>query len=99
MHTAIQKVSPIGSLLWGQGSYLGAGLSLYPVALKNNEIVVGWTNYQVFNYQKISASGVVTWQNPKELKGNSVSKAVSRPQLLADSKGEFSIVYQQVSSF
>lgn len=99
MHAAIQKVSPSGTLLWGQGIDLGAGLSPYPVALKNNEIVVGWTNDKVINFQKISETGVVAWQDPKEIKGNPVSKAVSRPQLLSDSKGGFCIVYQQVSSF
>ena len=99
MHAALQKVSNAGQILWGNGIDLGAGLSPYPVALSNNDIAVAWTNNSVINYQKISAVGVVAWSPVKELKGNPVSKAVSRAQLVAHSNGTFGMVYQQVASF
>lgn len=99
MHAAIQKVSISGQLLWGNGIDLGSGLAPYPVVLSTNEIAVAWTNNSLVNYQKISATGVVAWSTVKELKGNPVSKAVSRPQLVAHSNGTFGMVYQQVASF
>lgn len=98
MHAIIQKINQSGQLLWGDGIDLGEGLSPYPVALSTGEVAVAWNNNDVINYQKISSGGVVAWATPKVIEGNPSNKAVSRGQLIAQSNGGFSVVFQQTNT-
>lgn len=91
----IQKINTAGKLKWNNGVDLGPGLAPYPVALTTNDIAVAWSNNNKIDYQKISSSGVVAWSAYKEFSESSVS----RPQLLADTKGDFSMVYQKLVYF
>lgn len=90
----MQKVSTSGQLLWGNsGVDLGAGLSPYPATLSTNEIAVAWNGTGVISYQKVSAAGVAAWSPAKTFTGNS-GHIVSRAQVVANTNGNFSMVYQ-----
>ena len=90
----MQKVGLSGQLLWGSsGIDLGAGLSPYPATLSTNEIAVAWNNNGKINYQKVSTTGVAAWPSPKIFGGNS-THIVSRAQVVANTNGKFSMVYQ-----
>ena len=91
----MQKVSLAGQLIWGnKGVDLGAGLAPYPVALSTNEIAVAWNdNSGRIAYQKVSAAGVAAWSPAKTFTSNS-GHIVSRAQVVANTNGKFSMVYQ-----
>ena len=91
----IQKINTAGKLLWNNGVQLGVGLSPYPVTLANNKIAVAWNNNNKIDYQILSASGVSQWTTYKEFSAS----GVSRPQLLANTNGDFSMVYQSLVYF
>lgn len=88
----IQKINTAGKLLWGAD--LGPGLSPYPVALTTGEVAVAWNNNGKIDYQKLSPSGIAEWQPYKEFVGTN-NHGVSRGQLVANTNGGFSIVYQE----
>ncbi|HEY2727391.1 MAG TPA: hypothetical protein VGI61_09480, partial [Parafilimonas sp.] len=91
----MQKVSISGELYYGaDGLDLGPGLSPYPVTLSTGEIAVAWNdNNGRINYQKISQTGIPAWPSPKIFTGNS-GHIVSRAQVVANTNGKFSMVYQ-----
>jgi hypothetical protein len=92
-----QKVNTAGQLLWGSGVDLGAGLSPYPAALSTNEIAIAWNdNNGKIDYQKISSAGAAAWASPKIF---SSTHSVTRAQVLANTNGNFSMVYQDQFSF
>ncbi len=91
----IQKINTAGKRLWDGGVKLGAGLSPYPVTLATNKIAVAWNNNNKIDYQIINPSGTTAWATYKEYAAN----GVSRPQLLANTNGGFSMVYQSLVYF
>ncbi len=91
----IQKINTAGKRLWDDGIKLGAGLSPYPITLATNKIAVAWNNNNKIDYQILNASGVPAWLTYKEFPNNSVS----RPQLVANTNGGFSMVYQSLVAF
>ena len=95
--TVIYKVSPAGALLWGTaGIVLGPGLSPYPVALSNNDVVVAWNNNNNrISLQKISAAGVAAWTTPIEIFPPISGRSISRAQLVAHTGSTFGMLFQQ----
>ncbi len=91
----IQKINTAGKRLWDGGVKLGTGLSPYPVTLATNKIAVAWNNNNKIDYQIINPSGTTAWATYKEYAAN----GVSRPQLLANTNGGFSMVYQSLVYF
>lgn len=90
----MQRINTEGQLLWGTGVDLGPGLSPYPAALTTNEIAVAWNNNGKVDFQKVSALGMSAWVPYKELSGINNAQ-VSRAQVIANTEGRFSMVYQQ----
>ena len=95
--TVIHKISPAGVLLWGAtGVVLGAGLSPYPVALTNNDVMVAWNNNNNrISLQKISAAGVAAFGTPIEILPPTAGRAISRCQLVAHMANTFGMIFQQ----
>lgn len=93
-----QKINVSGQLLWGTGVDLGPGLSPYAAALTTNEIVFAWNDNGKIDYQKLSFMGAETWGAYKVFTGNT-NHSVSRAQLIANTNGNFSMVYQDQVSF
>jgi len=64
MQAVVYKISEAGVQLWAStGIVLGGGLSPYPAALSNGEVIVVWneTVSNTLNLQKITTSGTLAW--------------------------------------
>jgi hypothetical protein len=92
----VYKLSQSGTQLWGaDGIVLGQGLAPYPAALSNGEVVIAWneSTSNTLKLQKITTSGTKAWATPISiLVGTSKT---TRGQVIANTGGKFSVVYQK----
>jgi hypothetical protein len=92
----VYKISQSGTQLWGaDGIVLGQGLAPYPAALSNGEVVIAWneSTSNTLKLQKITTSGTKAWATPISiLVGTSKT---TRGQVIANTGGKFSVVYQK----
>jgi hypothetical protein len=95
----VYKVSETGDELWGaNGIVLGEGLAPYPATLSNGEVVIAW-NESISNtlkLQKITTSGTPAWTAPISIMVG--SSKTSRGQIVANTAGKFTVVYQKKGS-
>jgi hypothetical protein len=92
----LYKINQSGTKLWGtNGIVLGGGLAPYPAVLSNGETVVAWneTASNTLNIQKISTSGTIVWSTPISVLVGST--ATTRGQVIGNTNGKFSMVYQK----
>lgn len=90
------KVGLDGSLLWGtDGIVLGNGLSPYPAALSNGEVVIAWneTASNTLNIHKVTTAGTLAWAIPVVVKVGTA--LTTRGQLIANSAGTYTMVFQR----
>jgi hypothetical protein len=93
--TVLCKVNMDGSLPWGDGVVLGAGLAPYPALLTTGELSVAWINWNTntLNMQKISPSGTPVWASPVIVKVGTTN--TTRGQIVANPGGYFTMVFQK----
>ena len=90
----LYKISEAGTQLWGStGIVIGPGLSPYPAALSNGEVVVAWIGNTTLQLQKVTTSGTLAWSTPISIMVG--SSATTRGQVIANTAGKFSMVYQK----
>jgi hypothetical protein len=90
------KISEAGTQQWGAtGIVLGLGLSPYPAVLSTGETVVAWNeaSSNTLYLQKISTSGTIVWSTPVQILVGSTT--TTRGQVIANTSGKFSVVYQK----
>lgn len=95
----VYKISETGTQLWGSdGIVLGQGLAPYPATLSNGEVVIAWneTTSNTLKLQKITTSGTTAWTTPISIMVGST--ATSRGQVIANTAGKFTVVYQKKGS-
>ncbi|MGA2822768.1 MAG: Ig-like domain-containing protein [Bacteroidales bacterium] len=95
----VYKISETGTELWGSdGIVLGQGLAPYPATLSNGEVVVCWneTTSNTLKLQKITTSGTTAWTTPISIMVGSTT--TSRGQVIANTAGKFTVVYQKKGS-
>lgn len=99
MQTVLYKISQAGAHLWGSsGIVLGPGLAPYPATLTTGEVVVSWDgdNGNTLNLQKITTGGTLAWATPITITVS--GGATTRGQLIANTAGKFTMVYQKRGS-
>lgn len=97
------KINSAGQSLWettpgtGDGVLLGTGLSPYPCQLADGDYIFAWNNTtnNRINYNKVSSGGALPWATPKEVLPPTTGRTISRPQLVAHTSGNWSMVFQQ----
>lgn len=92
----LYKISQQGEHLWtSAGVKPGTGLAPYPALLSTGEIVVSWlsTTSNTLDYQKISPSGTLVWENPYSITIG--TSKTTRGQIVGNLDGKFTIVYQK----
>ena len=97
LSSVVTKVNTDGSLPWGNGTVLGAGLAPYPAVTKTNEVFVAWNNDSpsTLYIQKVSSAGAIMWGSPV---GVTVGTSnTTRGQIAANSNGDFTMVFQKRS--
>lgn len=96
MQAVVYKISESGVQLWNStGVILGAGLSPYPTVLSTGETVVAWneSTSNTLKIQKISNGGALVWATPISVVVG--SSKTTRGQLIANSNGKFTNVFQK----
>jgi hypothetical protein len=94
----LYKISEAGTQLWGStGVVIGPGLSPYPAVLSTGEVVVAWIGNTTLQLQKVTASGTLAWSTPISIMVG--SSATTRGQVIANTAGKFSMVYQKGSMY
>jgi hypothetical protein len=99
MKALLFKIAETGDQLWGSGGIvLGGGLAPNPAVLSNQEVVVSWDADagSTLNLQKITTSGAIAWTTPKQIKVG--SSATTRGQIVPNTDGKFTVVYQKRAS-
>jgi len=97
MMAVVYKIAQDGTKLWGDdGIDLGLGLAPYPAALSNGEVVVAWIDgsTNTLSLQKITTGGTTAWATPISITVSSSS--TSRGQVIANTAGKFTVVYQKL---
>jgi len=95
----VYKISETGTQLWGSdGIVLGQGLAPYPATLSNGEVVICWNDMtsNTLELQKITTSGTTAWTTPIPIMVGSTT--TSRGQVIANTAGKFTVVYQKKGS-
>jgi hypothetical protein len=95
----VYEISETGTQLWGSdGIVLGQGLAPYPATLSNGEVVICWneTTSNTLKLQKITTSGTTAWTTPIPITVGSTN--TSRGQVIANTAGKFTVVYQKRGS-
>jgi len=91
------KISEAGTQLWGStGVILGAGLSPYPAVLSTGEVVAAWIGNTTLEIQKVTTSGTLAWSSPITVMVGSSN--TTRGQLIANTSGKFTMVYQKLGA-
>ncbi len=93
----MHKISQTGTQLWGaDGIVLGQGLAPYPATISNGEVVVAWneSTSNTLKLQKISTSGTIAWPTPISITVG--SGRTTRGQIIANTSGKFTVVYQKL---
>jgi hypothetical protein len=96
MQAVCYKISEAGTQLWSSnGVIIGGGLAPYPAVLTNGDVVVAWneTVTNTCNIQKITSGGTLAWSSPIPIMVGSTT--TTRAQLIANSSGKFTAVYQK----
>lgn len=92
----VYKISQNGTHLWNpNGVILGTGLSPYPAVLSTGETVVAWNDgtSSTLKIQKISIGGAIVWPTPVTVMVGTTK--TTRGQLIANSNGKFTNVFQR----
>lgn len=90
------KISQTGTHLWdADGIILGGGLAPSMALLTNGEIVAVWNDdaSSTLKMQKFSTDGTPVWSSPIAIYVN--SSKTTRGQIVSNSNGRFTMVYQK----
>ncbi len=91
----VSKVNTDGTLPWGNGVVLGAGLSPYPAMSPTNNVYVAWNNNSpsTMYLQKISSAGTIMWTNAVSVQVGSSN--TTKGQIVSHPNGDFTLVFQK----
>ncbi len=95
LSAVVSKVNTDGTLPWGNGVVLGAGLSPYPAMSPTNNVYVAWNNNSpsTLYLQKISSAGTIMWTNAVAVQVGSSN--TTRGQLVSHPNGDFTLIFQK----
>ncbi|MFZ4549088.1 MAG: hypothetical protein ACOYN4_16685, partial [Bacteroidales bacterium] len=96
---ALYKISQTGAQLWNPtGVVIGSGLAPYPATLSTGEVAVTWNDEasNTLKIQKISAAGATVFPTPVSVMVG--TSKTTRGQIVANSNGAFTMVYQKSGS-
>ena len=96
---AVYKISQTGAQLWNPtGVIIGTGLAPYPATLSTGEVAVTWNDEasNTLKIQKISAAGATVFATPVTVMVG--TSKTTRGQIVANSNGAFTMVYQKSGS-
>jgi hypothetical protein len=95
---AVAKVNTDGSLPWGGGVALTAGLSPYPSVTTEGDVIVAWNNNSpstVYIQKLNGSSGSTVWANPIVVQVGTSN--TTRGQVICHADGDFTAVFQKKS--
>ena len=95
----VYKISQTGAQLWNPtGVVIGTGLAPYPVTLSTGEVAVTWNDEasNTLKIQKISTAGATVFTTPVSVMVGTTK--TTRGQIVANSSGAFTMVYQKSGS-
>ena len=95
MTAVVTKVTPEGTLPWGNGVVLGEGLAPYPASNSAGDIFVSWINNSPSTcfIQKVSSAGALMWTSPVSVTIGASN--TTRGQIVTHPNGDFTLVFQK----